>query len=150
MFSFWVNDTTIFPVTQAWHLHTMPALIIVKYGFDYFTPFKNIPWQFLSLESTLAQAAFLTLSFPSSSVRHMLLSEHDCCGPSGPHAVFQAPLAGCVYLQVHLSWLLLKENSHEIAIVSLCSLSPFSDSWYWIMHFHFQKSFHPMFKNFTR
>lgn len=151
MFSFWVNDTTIFPVTQAWHLHTMPALIIVKYNFDYFTPFKNILWQFFSLESKLPWPPFLTLFSPSPTVHHMLLSELDCWGPSGPHSVFQVPLAesgphGLKSIYPSFSWKKIPVKS--LLFPSLLPFFFFFDSWYWIKHFHFlsQKSFHSFSK----
>lgn len=98
MFLFLVNDTAIFPVTQGWHLHTMPTLIIVKYNFDYFTPFKYILWQFFSLESKLPQPLFLTF-FP------LLPACAICCCQSlsvgGPWAPVSAP--GATHGEWHLT-----------------------------------------------
>lgn len=127
MFSFWVKETTIFSVTQAWHLHTMPALIILKYNFDYFTPFKNILCQFLCLESKLPWPLILT-SFcpffqrvPYASVRAWLLwslwAEFTVPGTMlkvSPHA------------SICLSQLIWKENScgnHFSSLASLISIS---------------------------
>lgn len=149
MFSFWVNDTTIFPVTQAWHLHTMPALIIVKYSFDYFTPFKNIPWQFFSLERKLPQPAFLTLFSPSSSACHLLLSEHNCQGPSGPRACFRHhPLAPQSLVSIYLSFSWKKTTCMKLLIPFSISRLLFFQLWCWIEHFHLLKSLHSLSKNF--
>lgn len=110
MFSFWVNDTTNFPVTQAWHLHTMPALIMVKYSFDYFTPFKTILWQFLSLESQLPGPLFPTFP-PPLPVCTICCCQHLTVG--APLGTIQRPgmlaESGPSWPQVHLSQLLLKE-----------------------------------------
>lgn len=149
MFSFWVNDTTIFPVTQAWHLHTMPALITVKYSFDYFTPFKNIPWQFFSLECKLPQPAFLTLFSPSSSACHLLLSEHNCQGPSGPRACFRHhPLAPQSLMSIYLSFSWKKTTCMKLLIPFSSSRLLFFQLWCWIEHFHLLKSLHSLSKNF--
>lgn len=128
MFSFWVNDTTVSPATQAWHLHTMPALITEKYSLDYFTPFKNTRWHFFSLESRRPQPASLTLFSPSSSAGHLLLSEHECQGPSGPPA-FGAPPAGSSEPPVHLAQLLLWSYWYPFLAPPFCSFRSLMLNW---------------------
>lgn len=84
MFLFWVNDRAIFPVTQGWHLHTMPALIIVKHNFDYFTPLKIHSMAVFQPWIQTPSAPVPDLFSPSSRVRHMLLSELECWAPWAP------------------------------------------------------------------
>lgn len=151
MFSFWVNDTTVFPVTQAWHLHTVPALIIVKSNFDYFTPFKNILWQFFSLESKLLQPPFLTLFSPSSSMHHMLLSQHDWWFPLGP-------IHSSRYRWLRVASHGLKSVCPSFSWKKIPAKSPLFPSlaspWFLVLNKHFYflylKSFHSLFKNFMR
>lgn len=130
MFLFWVNDMAIFPVTQGWHLHTMPALIIVKYNFDYFTPFNYILWQFFSLESKLPQPLFL-IFFPLLPGAPYAAVRAWGSGPRGLLSVLQVPLTGSGTSQppVRLSQLLLTENSCEVATILELTL-PVLDSWY--------------------
>lgn len=150
MFSFWVNDTTNFLVTQAWHLHTMPALIMVKYSFDYFTPFKTILWQFLSLESQLPGPLFPTFP-PPLPVCTICCCQHLTVG--APLGTIQRPgmlaESGPSWPQVHLSQLLLKEIPVKLLLSpSLPSFFFFFNSGYWVKHFHllYMKSFHSLFK----
>ena len=142
MFSLWVNDTTVCLITQAWHFHTVPALIIVKSNFDSFTPVSSPLWQL----SSLSPAPL------NPSRHHMLLSEPaDCWVPLGPghwlsHCWWRgAPMASSLFVPASSEGKFLWNHFCSVAKSPL-------DSWYWINHFYFLylKSFHSLFQNCGR